>query len=404
MQNKIVLAYSGGLDTSVAIKWLKDTYHADIVCVCVDLGAAKNLEGIQKKALTLGAIASEVVDAKAAFAQDFLLPALFANALYEGRYPLATALSRPLIAQELAKVAQQHDAFAVAHGCTGKGNDQVRFELTLMALAPHVKVIAPAREWGFTREEEIAYAGKHGIPIPVTVNSPYSLDVNLWGRSAECGSLENIGLMPPPDVYDWTTSPEQAPDAPAIVKIAFDKGVPVALNGNNMALLDIISELNRLGGLHGIGRIDHVENRLVGIKSHEIYEAPAAVVLLEAHKDLEMLVHPKDVTHFKTAIDKKFAEMTYNGQWFHPLMGALQAFQARLQEPVTGTITVKLFKGHVSVVARESANSLYNFSLATYDKGDQFNHQAAVGFIQLFGLPQKTLALLHEKQLAAAQS
>ena len=297
------------------------------------------------KALQLGAtLRRKSSMALTCLHDDFLIPTLFANGMYEGRVPLATALSRPLIAQRTATrgraATETHRLRGGAAGCTrAAATTRCGSRMSLMALAPDLKVIALPASGGFTREEEIAYAEKHNIPVPVTVNSPYSLDVNLWGRSAECGSLEDISKMPPEDVYEWTTSPEKAPDAPAIVKIGFEKGVPVALNGANMGLLDIIAELNRLGGLHGVGRIDHVENRLVGIKSHEIYEAPAAVILIEAHKDLEMLVHPKDVTHFKATLDAKFAEMTYNGLWFHPLMDALQAFQAKIQEPVTGTIT-----------------------------------------------------------------
>lgn len=387
---KIVLAYSGGLDTSVAVKWLADTYKAQIITVTVDMGGAKNLDAVKQKALNLGAVSAYVIPVKEDFADHYILPALQANCLYEGRYPLATALSRPLIAKVLVDIAQKERAQAVAHGCTGKGNDQVRFEVSIAALDPKLKVIAPAREWKFTREAAIKYANEHKIPLPVNLQSPFSIDENIWGRSIECGVLEDISKEPPEEVYQWTKSPNKSPNDPRYVKVTFENGKPVKLDGAAMEFASMIEKLNSVAGECGVGRIDHVENRLVGIKSREIYESPAGIVLMEAHKDLEALTQPREVIHFKQILDQKYAELTYNGLWYSPLRDALDAFNHYVQETVTGTITLRLLKGSCQVVSRESPYSLYSYQLATYAEEDLFNQEAAKGFIELFGLSTKT--------------
>lgn len=395
---KIVLAYSGGLDTSVAIRWLQETYQADVVAVTVDLGGAKDLEAVRKKALDLGAVRAYIVPGKELFANQHLLPALSANALYEGRYPLATALSRPLIAKVLVEIAEREEAEAVAHGCTGKGNDQVRFEISIAALNPGLSVIAPAREWKFTREDSIRYANQHGIPLPIDLENPYSIDENIWGRSIECGVLEDIAKEPPEGVYVWTESPQKSPYDPLHLKISFDRGKPTEINGSAFELVTLIEKLNSLGGYYGIGRIDHVENRLVGIKSREIYEAPAAMLLTEAHRDLEALTQPRELTHFKYILDQKYAELVYNGLWYSPLREALDAFNQKIQDTVTGAITLRLHKGLAQIVARESPNSLYSLELATYAEEDLFNQQAAKGFIELFGLSTKTFHQVRKRR------
>lgn len=385
---KVVLAYSGGLDTSVAIKWLEEKGY-DVVALGLDVGEGKDLDFIKEKALKVGAVESYTIDAKKEFAEQYVLPALQAHALYEGKYPLVSALSRPLIAQKLVEVARQTDAVAVAHGCTGKGNDQVRFEVSIQALAPELQVVAPVREWAWSRDEEIDFAKQHGIPVPVDHDSPYSIDQNLWGRSNECGILENPWIAPPEDAYDMTASLEEAPDAPDILEIQFEKGVPVALNGEKMPFHEMIVLLNRLAGKHGVGRIDHVENRLVGIKSREVYECPAAMTLIQAHEALEGITHPREVAHFKPVVEKKFTELVYEGLWFSPLHKALLAFLAETQKNVTGTVRMKLFKGHAVVEGRKSEHSLYDEKLATYSTEDAFDHEAAAGFTKLWGLPTK---------------
>lgn len=397
---KIVLAYSGGLDTSVAVKWLAETYHAQIVAVTVDMGGAKNLDAIKQKALKLGAIQAYVIPAKEDFASHYILPALGANTLYEGRYPLATALSRPLIAKVLVDIAEREKAEAVAHGCTGKGNDQVRFEVSIAALNPKLNVIAPAREWKFTRETAIRYANEHQIPLPVNLESPYSIDENIWGRSIECGVLEDISKEPPEEIYQWTASSQKSSNEPRYVKISFKNGEPVQLDGAPLDFPALIEKLNHEAGQCGVGRIDHVENRLIGIKSREIYESPAAVVLTEAHRDLEALTQPREVIHFKQILDQKYAELVYNGLWYSPLRDGLDAFNQKVQETVTGTITLRLHKGVCQVVSRESPYSLYSYQLATYAEEDLFNQQAAKGFIELFGLSTKTF---HQVQKQAKQ-
>ena len=401
MAEKVVLAYSGGLDTSVAIRWIKEKYGMDVITLTIDVGNSKDFEAARVKALKLGAIKAIVIDAKDMFVKYFIWPALQANALYEGQYPLATALSRPLMAKLLVDVAMAEGATTVAHSCTGKGNDQVRFDVGVHALAPQLKVIAPAREWCMTREETIAYATKHRIPVPITKKSPYSIDDCLWGKSAECGILENPWVEPPDDVWTWTKNADEAPNKPAYIEIAFEKGIPVSLNGREMDGVSLIQKMNELAGLHGIGRIDHIENRLVGIKSRETYEAPAAVVLLQAHKALEAMTLAKDQLRFKEKTAIEIADIIYNGLWFSGLNRDLSAYVQSTQRFVTGTVRVKLFKGSSMVVGRESPKSLYNLSLATYDKGDKFDASAAVGFIQLWGLPVTTQAqiqLLGDKE------
>ncbi|UFT99745.1 argininosuccinate synthase [Radiobacillus kanasensis] len=386
-KQKIVLAYSGGLDTSVAIRWLQDKYNYDVIAVGLDVGEGKDLEFVKNKALDVGAIKSYTVDAKALYANEYVLPALKANLLYEGKYPLVSALSRPLIAKVLVDIAEKEGAVAVAHGCTGKGNDQVRFDVAFTALNPELKIVAPVREWKMTRDEEIAYAQENGIPVPVDLDNPYSVDQNLWGRSNECGILEDPWAEPPKEAYDLTVDPEDAPDQPQTVQITFEKGKPVSIDGKSLPLEELILELNSIAGKHGVGRIDHVENRLVGIKSREIYECPAALTLIAAHQELEALTLPREVAQFKPTIEQKLAQTVYDGLWYSPLTNALKSFIEETQEFVSGTVKVKLYKGHAQVVGRESANSLYDFDLATYNKGDAFDHDAALGFIKLWGLP-----------------
>jgi argininosuccinate synthase len=395
---KVVLAYSGGLDTSVAVKWLQDQGYAVVAC-CLDVGEGKDLDFIKEKALQVGAVSSYVIDAKEEFAHEYALIALQAQAMYEEKYPLVSALSRPLIAKKLVEVAEQEGAVAVAHGCTGKGNDQVRFEVSISALNPDLKVLAPVREWSWSREEEIEYAKKNGIPIPINLDSPYSIDQNLWGRAAECGVLEDPWAAPPEGAYDITLPLEKTPDQADVVEIEFVSGVPVSLNGKSYPLSELILELNTLAGKHGVGRIDHVENRLVGIKSREVYECPGAMTLLKAHKELEDLTLVKEVAHFKPVISKKIAEVIYDGLWFSPLTTALKAFLKETQKHVTGTVRVKLFKGHAIVEGRKSDYSLYDEKLATYTAEDQFDHQSAVGFIELWGLPTKVQAQVQQKKV-----
>jgi len=396
--DQAVLAYSGGLDTSVAIKWLREKYNLEIITLTVDIGNVANLEAIRQKALDVGATKALVIDARKPFVNSFVFPALQADAIYEGQYPLATALGRPLIAQLLVDTARKEGATTIAHGCTGKGNDQVRFDVSTAALAPELKVIAPAREWGMTREQTIAYAQKHNIPVPITVSSPYSVDENLWGRSVECGVLENPWNEAPEDVYMWTKPPAGTPDKPDYVEIAFDKGIPVSLSGKKLDGVTLIQRIHELAGKHGVGRIDHVENRLVGIKSREIYEAPAAVVLLQAHQALEGLVLTKEQLRFKSKVAGEYADLTYNGLWFSGLRQDLAAYVQSSQRYVTGTIRVKLHKGTCQVVGRNSPYSLYDFSLATYDKGDVFDQSASPGFIHIWGLPVRTQARVQPKK------
>ncbi len=400
---KLVLAYSGGLDTSVAIKWLQERGY-DVIACCLDLGEGKDLDFVKEKALKVGAIKSYVIDVKDEFANEYALIALQANALYEGKYPLVSALSRPLIAKKLVEIAELEGAVAVAHGCTGKGNDQVRFEVSINALNPDLDVIAPVREWSWSREEEIEYAKQHGIPIPVDLDSPFSIDQNLWGRSNECGILEDPWAAPPEEAYELTASLENAPDVPDVIEIGFEQGVPVTLNGKAYPLAQLILELNALAGKHGVGRIDHVENRLVGIKSREVYECPGAITLIKAHKELEDLTLVREVAHFKPIIEQKIAEVIYNGLWFSPLKDALVAFLKETQKNVTGVVRVKLFKGHAIVEGRKSPFSLYDEKLATYTSEDEFDHQAAVGFISLYGLPTKVHSIVNKQNKASVSA
>ncbi|MCM3477807.1 argininosuccinate synthase [Caldibacillus thermoamylovorans] len=397
-KEKIVLAYSGGLDTSVSIKWLQEKYGYDVIALAIDVGEGKDLDFIKEKALKVGAIKAITIDAKDLLANEYILPSLKANALYEGKYPLSSALSRPLISKLLVEVAETEGAVAVAHGCTGKGNDQVRFEVSIQALNPKLSVVAPVREWGMNRDQEIAYAEKHGIPIPVDLDNPFSIDANIWGRACEAGVLENPWNEAPEEAFAWTNPVENTPDEPEYVEIRFEKGVPVALNGVPMKLAALIQELNEIAGKHGVGRIDHIENRLVGIKSREVYENPAAFVLINAHKEMEFLTLPREVTQFKTQIESQYAKIIYEGLWYSPLRPAIDAFIEETQKSVTGTVKVKLFKGNHVVVARKSPVSLYNEELATYSAGDLFDHNAAVGFIKLWGMPTKVYSEIHTKE------
>jgi argininosuccinate synthase len=402
--DKVILAYSGGLDTSVAIPWLHEHYGMDVIAVTADVGNERDFTAIREKALRTGASTAYVVDAKDLFVQHFVFPALQAGAIYGDAYPLATALARPLIAKILVDYARQEGASAVAHGCTGKGNDQVRFDVSVGALAPDLKVIAPVREWRWSRDEEIKYAADHGIPVPITASSPYSIDENLWGRSVEAGVLEDPWAEPPDDVWQWTTDPARAPDAPAYVAIEFERGIPVGLDGERLDGVTLIERLNALAGAHGVGRLDQVEDRLVGIKSREIYEAPAGVVLHTAHSALEQLTLSKDQALFKREIAKQLATLIYNGLWFSAHHQDLAAYVASSQRFVSGTVQVRLYKGACRVTGRKSPHSLYNAALATYDKGDTFSHEAALGFIELWGLPLRTQAAAQLLTSGASES
>ncbi len=388
-----VLAYSGGLDTSVAIRWLQENLGYDVVTLTADLGesAGRDMETVVARALKTGALAAHVVDAKRLFVESFAFPSLQAGALYEGVYPLATALARPLIAKLLVDVAREEGAVAVAHGCTGKGNDQVRFDVAVGALAPELKVEAPVRDWDMGRPQEIEYAATHGIEIPVTQENPYSVDANLWGRSIEAGVLEDPWIEPPADVYKWTADPETAPAGGVSVLVGFERGVPISLDGERLAADILVDKLNVLAGAHGVGRIDLVENRLVGIKSREIYEAPAALALFAAHQALESLTLTRDVTRVKRVLAEEWSRLVYDGLWFGHLRSALWEFVAATQAPVTGEVRLRLQRGRVHAEGRRAPQSLYQANLATYDRReDTFDHTAARGFIELFGLPLRT--------------
>lgn len=397
MKEKVILAYSGGLDTSVSIKWLTDQGY-DVVACCLDIGEGRDTQSIKDKALAVGAIESYAIDAREEFAQDFALIALQGNTFYENSYPLVSALSRPLIAKKLVELALATGATTVAHGCTGKGNDQVRFEVAIAALAPHLKVIAPVREWKWSREEEIAYAAEKGVPIPADLDNPYSIDQNLWGRACECGVLEDPWATPPKGAYAITQELEDTPDVPTIVEITFDQGVPTAIGGETMNLAELIMKLNRVAGEHGVGRIDHIENRLVGIKSREVYECPGAIALMTAHKELEDLVFVRELAHFKPIIEQQLAQVIYDGLWFNPLTEALITFLKSTQVYVNGIVRLKLFKGNVICEGRKSENSLYDENLATYTSADTFDQHAAIGFIKLWGLPSKVHAEIQAQQ------
>lgn len=377
-------------------KWLVDEGY-DVVACCLDIGEGRDMQFIKDKAIQVGAIESYALDCKEEFANEYALIALQGNTFYEQSYPLVSALSRPLIAKKLVEVAHAAGATTVAHGCTGKGNDQVRFEVAISALDPNLKVIAPVREWKWSREEEIAYAAEKGVPIPANLDNPYSIDQNIWGRACECGILEDPWAAPPKGAYAITAELEDTPDTPDMVEITFDAGVPVALNGQAMSFYEIIDELNIVAGKHGIGRIDHVENRLVGIKSREVYECPGAMTLMKAHKELEDLTFVTELAHFKPTIENQLADVIYNALWFNPLTDALIAFLKETQKYVNGVVRVKLFKGNAIVEGRKSENSLYNENLATYTSADTFDQDAAVGFIKLFGLPSKVHAEVQTK-------
>ncbi|MGM0438011.1 MAG: argininosuccinate synthase [Bacillota bacterium] len=386
--NKIVLAYSGGLDTSVSIKWLEEKYGAEIITFTADLGQNEDWVQIKEKALNTGAKKAHIMDLKNEFLTNYAFKGLKANALYEGKYPLATALARPLIAKKMVEVAREEGADALAHGCTGKGNDQVRFEVSFKALAPELEIIAPLRDWGFTtREEEIEYAAQNNIQVKATKDSPYSIDQNIWGLSVECGNLEDPWEEPPADAYQWTNDIENTPDDPTYLTIGFKKGKPISINGVEMNAVKLVNKLNKIGSNYGIGRIDMVEDRLVGIKSREIYETPAGEILLKAHRELESLTLDRETIQYKEDISKKYAELTYNGLWFSPLKDSLDAFINNTQKEVNGIVKLKLAKGNSIVVGRKSENSLYQYGLATYDEKDAFDHSSAPGFINLWALP-----------------
>ena len=395
-KEKLILAYSGGLDTSVAIAWLKKDY--DVIAVCLDVGEGKDLEFIHDKALSIGAVESHVLDVKDEFAEDYVLPALQAHTYYEQKYPLVSALSRPLISKKLVEMAHKSGATAIAHGCTGKGNDQVRFEVAISALDPSLKVVAPVRDWKWAREEEIKFAIEHGVPVPANLDSPYSVDQNLWGRANECGVLENPWNEAPEDAFGITVAVEDAPDTPEYVDIEFKEGKPVAINGQEMKLAALIQKLNVMAGAHGVGRIDHVENRLVGIKSREIYECPGAVTLLAAHKEIEDLTLVREVSHFKPIMENELSNLIYNALWFSPATKAIMAYIKETQKVVNGTAKVKLYKGSARVVARKSPNSLYDENLATYTAADSFDQDAAIGFIKLWGLPTQVNAQVNHSK------
>ncbi len=391
---KVVLAYSGGLDTSVMIRWLIENYQCEVVAFSADLGQGPEMEIIRKKAIATGASKIFIKDLRDEFVDDFIWPALKANAIYEGKYPLATALGRPLITKHLVEIAKKEKADAIAHGSTGKGNDQVRFEVTAMALAPEIERLAPVRDWELkTRSEEIDYAKKHKIPVPVTKKSPYSIDLNIWGRSMESGVLEDPWVEPPEEIFELTTNPAKAPKKPTYVEIGFEKGIPVSLDGKKMKGVKLIETLNAIAGKNGVGRIDMVENRLVGIKSRENYEAPAAVVLIAAHKELESLTLDRETVHYKEMITQKYSDLIYYGLWYSPLRYALDSFVNTTQETVTGVVKVRLQQGTCVPVSRKSPYSQYQMALATYEKGDMFDQKLARGFVDLWGLPVKISAM-----------
>jgi argininosuccinate synthase len=392
---KVVLAYSGGLDTSVAVAWLREQYDCEVVTLTVDLGGGSLREGVERRAISAGASRAYVVDARERFVTDFVWPHLQANALYQGTYPLATALARPLIAQLLVEVAQRETADAVAHGCTGKGNDQVRFDVAVHALDPGLEVVAPMRVgMGLSREQEIEYAHERNIEIPITKASPYSIDANLWGRSIETGVLEDPWIAPPADVYQWTVEPSAAPD-PVEITIELEGGIPVAIDGERLPSVSLVDRVSALAGQHGVGRVDHVEDRLVGIKSREIYEAPAATVLHAAHRALEGLTLSKDTLRFDRLVADELARLTYDGLWFSALHRDLRGYVASSQRVVSGEVRIRLDHGSAIVAGRRSPLSLYDRSLATYDADDAFDHASAVGFIEIFGLPLRVEAARH---------
>ena len=390
-REKCVLAYSGGLDTSVCIKWLMDEKDLDVIAVVGEVGQEHDgLQAVKEKALRTGAIACDVVDMRDEYADEYLTRALAANVLFEGKYPLLSALSRPVIAKHLVDAAHEYGAKYVAHGCTGKGNDQVRFEVAIRALDPDLEIIAPVREWDLhTREEEMDWAEAHGVEVPTTKAKPYSIDDNVWGRAIECGVLEDPWNLPPDDIYTMTVDPAAAPDEPTVVEIEFEQGVPVAIDGERMSMLKVVERMNEVAGSNGFGRIDMIENRLVGVKSRECYEVPGGLALIKAHSALEDMCLERDEMRYKAHIDYDWATEVYNGKWFSPLKEAMDAFIAETQKRVNGTVRLEFFKGSCNVTGLKSDYSLYDYGLATYDAADTFNHSAAKGFIELYGLPVK---------------
>ncbi len=392
MSERVVLAYSGGLDTTVAVRWLKQTQDLDVIALLVDVGQGGDTELLRKRAMDAGALDAQVIDAREEYANEYVTKALAANALYQDRYPLVSALSRPLICKHLAAAAHHYNARYVAHGCTGKGNDQVRFEVSLAALSPDLVVLAPCRGWGMTREEAMGYAMQHNLPISMTPASPYSIDENLWGRAIECGVLEDPFIEPPDDIWERTSDPAKAPAEPAYLEIEFRRGLPVALDGEPLPFSELVARVEKLAGSYGYGRIDMIEDRVVGIKSREVYEAPGALALIEAHVELEHLTLEKAVLRTKRELERTYANLAYEGLWFSPLREALDAFIQTTEQYVNGTVRLKIESGSVRVVGRKSAASLYEMSLATYDRDDAFDHKAAEGFVKLWGLPLKTWA------------
>ena len=399
-KDKCVLAYSGGLDTSVYIKWLQDEKNLDVIAVVGEVGQEhEGLEQVKQRALETGAIDCIIADMREDFAADYLSKALYANANFENKYPLVSALSRPLISKYLVDTAHKYGAKYVAHGCTGKGNDQVRFETSIQALDPTLEIIAPVREWDMhTRQEEMDWAEAHGVTVPTTKSKPYSIDDNLWGRAIECGVLEDPMNRPPLDIYTMTTDPEKAPEEATEIEVEFKAGLPVAIDGEQMSYLDIIAKMNQIAGANGFGRIDMIENRMIGVKSRECYEAPGALALIVAHRGLEDMCLEREVLRYKLHLEHDWATMVYNGQWFSPLKHAVDAFMATTQQCVTGTVRLKFYKGNCTVTGRKSDFSLYDYGLATYDAADTFNHKAAKGFIDLYGLSTKVWAKNRREQ------
>ncbi len=398
-KERCVLAYSGGLDTSALVPYIQEKFGYEIICALVDVGRMKDLESLRLRALTAGAADSVVIDAQEEFVTDFAFPALKANALYEGKYPLHSALSRPLISKKMVELAHERGAKFIAHGCTAKGNDQVRIDVSIRCLDPDIRVLGPAREWGMTRPQLMDYLSARGIELPLTKKNPYSIDENLWGRAIECGELEDPWAAVPDDAYQFTVNPKDAPDEPVEVVVSFEAGIPVAIDGRVMGPVELVETLDKIGGAHGFGRIDMVENRLVGIKSRETYEVAGSLALIMAHRELEDLTLTRELQHFKTGIDQRLTELIYDGLWFSPLADALRAFIDETQQYVSGEVRLRYFKGSCQPVGRRSPNSLYITKLATYGAGDTFSHESAKGFIQLWGLPVEVWARKRQGQI-----